>query len=40
METDAPLRRRLRLVPPRWYTLSPAALALLCEEAEVEGSAE
>ena len=28
-------RRRLRLVPPRWYTLSPAALALLCEEAEV-----
>jgi len=27
-------RRRLRLVPPRWYALSPAALALLCEEAE------
>jgi hypothetical protein len=27
-------RRRLRLVPPRWYTLSPAALAVLCEEAE------
>jgi len=27
-------RRRLRLVPPRWYTLSPEALALLCEEAE------
>lgn len=27
-------RRRLRLVPPRWYALSSAALALLCEEAE------
>ena len=27
-------RRRLRLVPPRWYTLSTASLALLCEEAE------
>ena len=27
-------RRRLRLVPPRWYTLSPGALAVLCEEAE------
>ena len=27
-------RRRLRLVPPRWYTLSPTALAVLCEEAE------
>jgi hypothetical protein len=27
-------RRRLRLVPPRWYTMSPGALALLCEEAE------
>lgn len=26
--------RRLRLVPPRWYALSTAALALLCEEAE------
>ena len=27
-------RRRLRLVPPRWYALPPASLALLCEEAE------
>ena len=27
-------RRRLRLVPPRWYALSSAALALLCDEAE------
>lgn len=26
--------RRLRLVPPRWYTLSTASLAVLCEEAE------
>lgn len=25
--------RRLRLVPPRWYELSHAALAVLCEEA-------
>jgi hypothetical protein len=33
-------RRRLRLVPPRWYTLSPTALALLCEEADVEVAAE
>ena len=32
--TAAARRRRLRLVPPRWYALSPAALALLCEEAE------
>ena len=26
--------RRLRLVPPRWYALSPASLGVLCEEAE------
>ena len=33
-------RRRLRLVPPRWYTLSPGALALLCEEAAVDNRNE
>lgn len=27
-------RRRLRMVPPRWYALSSSALGLLCEEAE------
>ncbi|HEU4629176.1 MAG TPA: hypothetical protein VFS08_05500 [Gemmatimonadaceae bacterium] len=31
--TSATQCRRLTLVPPRWYELSHAALAVLCEEA-------
>ena len=27
-------RRRLRMVPPRWYALSSSSLAMLCDEAE------